>query len=172
MKRIFYNFTLFLIILSLAVIFSSCADNTGVSILGGETTCEEVSIDITPETSEIHNEETTEAETEHETEKETEVQAIQTTAENDVITEQIESEAIPEDTTTAPETENETEPETTEKVESKSGTEYLLNTNSKKFHHMSCKSGQKTKDVNRAYHTGTREEVIAKGYVPCKVCNP
>lgn len=172
MKRIFYNCTLLLIILSLAVIFSSCADSTGVSILGGVTTSEEESIDITPEISEIHNEETTESEATHEPEKQTEIQTIQTTAESDVITEQIESEAIPEDTTSDPETENETEPETTEKVESKAGNEYLLNTNTKKFHHMSCKSGQKTKDVNRAYHTGTREEVIAKGYVPCKVCNP
>ncbi len=77
-------------------------------------------------------------------------------------------------TDTKEESDSETEVETsaTEKVESKSVTEYLLNINSKKFHLLTCKSGQKTKEVNRTYHTGTREEVIAKGYTPCKACNP
>ena len=37
---------------------------------------------------------------------------------------------------------------------------------------MSCKSGQKTKAENRSYFTGTRDQIIAKGYQPCKNCNP
>lgn len=49
---------------------------------------------------------------------------------------------------------------------------YLLNINSKKFHYLSCKSGQKTKDHNRLYFTGTKDQIIAKGFSPCKKCNP
>ena len=50
--------------------------------------------------------------------------------------------------------------------------EYLINTNSKKFHYITCKSGQRTKESNRAYHSGMREELIEQGYSPCKSCNP
>lgn len=48
---------------------------------------------------------------------------------------------------------------------------YLLNTNTKKFHETYCSRGP-TKESNMAYYTGSRDEVIAKGYEPCKVCNP
>ena len=48
---------------------------------------------------------------------------------------------------------------------------YLLNTNSKKFHLISCKSGQKTKESNRSY-LSDREKIIEMGYSPCKSCNP
>jgi hypothetical protein len=72
------------------------------------------------------------------------------------------------------ETNNTAEKETVsaENTFAKDQNEYLLNTNSKKFHYMSCESGQKIKENNRAYHIGTREELIAEGYVPCKACNP
>ncbi len=206
MKKLFINLNILLFILSLMIVFSACAANTGVSIYGVDTSAEN-GIDISPVTDTVQTEEVTDAkaesealesktstvpettdpsvsETALETEIETAIDAIETVTEAEEITDQVESEVIPEETTApeteeeteaetaAPETEKQTEAEATEKVEDKSGTEYLLNTNSKKFHHISCKSGQKTKDVNRAYHTGTREEVIAKGYVPCKVCNP
>lgn len=49
---------------------------------------------------------------------------------------------------------------------------YILNTNTKKFHYPSCSSVGQMKEKNKAYFSGTREEVIAKGYVPCKNCNP
>lgn len=52
------------------------------------------------------------------------------------------------------------------------GTSYILNTNSMKFHEITCSYGQSTSDRNRLDFTGTREEVIAMGYVPCKSCNP
>ena len=48
---------------------------------------------------------------------------------------------------------------------------YVLNTNTKKFHETYCSRGP-TKESNKSYYTGTRDEVIAKGYEPCKVCNP
>lgn len=50
--------------------------------------------------------------------------------------------------------------------------DYVLNTNSKKFHYPSCSSAKQTKDSNKAYFTGTRDEVIKKGYSPCGRCCP
>ena len=50
--------------------------------------------------------------------------------------------------------------------------DYVLNTNSKKFHYPDCSSVGDMADKNRQYFSGTREEVIAMGYVPCKRCNP
>ena len=50
--------------------------------------------------------------------------------------------------------------------------DYVLNTNTKKFHKPSCYSVNKIKESNRKDYTGTREEVINKGYKPCKNCNP
>ncbi len=52
------------------------------------------------------------------------------------------------------------------------GTDYVLNTDSKKFHYPSCNSAKKIKDENKAYHTGTRDELIAMGYDPCGNCDP
>ncbi len=50
--------------------------------------------------------------------------------------------------------------------------DYVLNTNSKKFHYPDCSSVGDMADKNRQYFSGTREEVIAMGYDPCKRCNP
>lgn len=50
--------------------------------------------------------------------------------------------------------------------------EYILNTNTKKFHYPSCSSVQKMKDKNKQAFNGTREEAIAKGYSPCGNCHP
>lgn len=49
---------------------------------------------------------------------------------------------------------------------------YVLNKNTKKFHYASCSSAKRIKDSNRATFTGTREEVIRKGYSPCGNCHP
>lgn len=49
---------------------------------------------------------------------------------------------------------------------------YVVNTNTKKFHKPSCSSVKDIKESNRWDFTGTREELIEKGYVPCKRCNP
>ena len=53
-----------------------------------------------------------------------------------------------------------------------SGTTYVLNTNSKKFHYPTCSSVDQMSSSNRQDFTGTRDEVIAMGYDPCKRCNP
>ena len=65
------------------------------------------------------------------------------------------------------------EPEQEQQVsQSGGGTTYVLNTNSHKFHYQSCGSVKKMKDSNKAFHTGTRDEVIAMGYDPCGNCHP
>ena len=52
------------------------------------------------------------------------------------------------------------------------GTTYVLNTNTMKFHYPSCSSVDQMKEKNKEIYTGSREDVINMGYVPCKRCNP
>ena len=52
------------------------------------------------------------------------------------------------------------------------GQSYVLNHNTMKFHHPSCRHVPEIKPKNRIDVVMTREDVIAQGYVPCKVCNP
>lgn len=69
---------------------------------------------------------------------------------------------------TEPPTETQTEVPNRQPV----GKSYVLNTNSKKFHHTSCKSVKKIAAHNRSEYTGTRDELIAMGYSPCGNCHP
>ena len=57
-------------------------------------------------------------------------------------------------------------------AEGKGTTEYVLNTNSKKFHLPSCSSVGQMSPKNREDVEDTRENLIANGYDPCKRCNP
>ena len=50
--------------------------------------------------------------------------------------------------------------------------EYIANKNSKKFHYPYCSSVSSMSEKNKWYYEGTRDELIDKGYVPCKKCNP
>lgn len=50
--------------------------------------------------------------------------------------------------------------------------EYVLNTNTKKFHLPDCKSVETIKPGNYASGKYNREELISEGYKPCKNCNP
>ena len=52
------------------------------------------------------------------------------------------------------------------------GTEYILNTNTKKFHYPSCSSVKQMKVSNKKEYTGSRDDLIAQGYDTCKKCNP
>lgn len=52
------------------------------------------------------------------------------------------------------------------------GTDYIINTNTGKFHYPSCSSVDKMKESNKWYFTGTRDEVLARGYAPCQRCDP
>lgn len=49
---------------------------------------------------------------------------------------------------------------------------YVLNTNTKKFHRQTCSSISRIKDANRKEFDGTKEQLQADGYSPCKNCNP
>lgn len=48
---------------------------------------------------------------------------------------------------------------------------YVLKTNTKKFHYLSCSGAESINDSNRAEHTVTRNEVDAMCYEPCKRSN-
>ena len=50
--------------------------------------------------------------------------------------------------------------------------DYILNNNTGKFHELTCKNAKDIKESNREKITGTREELIKKGYSPCGGCNP
>ena len=50
--------------------------------------------------------------------------------------------------------------------------DYVLNTNSFKFHYPSCNSVEKIKPSNREDFTGTRQELIQRGYDSCGICHP
>lgn len=49
---------------------------------------------------------------------------------------------------------------------------YVLNTNSKKFHKITCDSVNDMSQKNRQDVTLTRDEIVELGYIPCKRCNP
>lgn len=46
---------------------------------------------------------------------------------------------------------------------------YVLNSSNHKFHKPSC---SKLPSTNRVDIESTRDDLIAQGYVPCKICNP
>lgn len=50
--------------------------------------------------------------------------------------------------------------------------DYVLNTSSCKFHYPSCDSVEKIKPSNREDFTGTRQELIQRGYDSCGICHP
>ena len=50
--------------------------------------------------------------------------------------------------------------------------QYVLNTNSKKFHYPSCSAVKKMSEDNKEKYSGVRGDLIKKGYEACKICNP
>lgn len=50
--------------------------------------------------------------------------------------------------------------------------DYILNVKNKKFHLPTCSAVNDIAAANRQDFTGTRDELIAKGYSPCGICNP
>lgn len=66
----------------------------------------------------------------------------------------------------------ETDPVETKDALSYVSGSYILNTNTKKFHHDWCSSAKKINASNKSNFTGSRSEIIAKGYEPCNNCNP
>ncbi|MBE6808287.1 MAG: hypothetical protein E7524_02330 [Ruminococcaceae bacterium] len=51
-------------------------------------------------------------------------------------------------------------------------TEYILNTNSKKFHTANCSLAKDIKASNKKLSKEDRSTLLEKGYSPCKGCNP
>ena len=49
---------------------------------------------------------------------------------------------------------------------------FILNTNTKKFHYPDCSSVNDIKEENKEVFTGSREELIEMGYLPCGRCKP
>lgn len=49
---------------------------------------------------------------------------------------------------------------------------YILNTNSNKFHLQDCTLAQDIKQANRQEYTGSRQELLDRGYTPCGGCKP
>ena len=49
---------------------------------------------------------------------------------------------------------------------------YVLNTNTKKFHHPACSSVKQMKEKNTATSNESRDVIIAMGYSPCGRCKP
>ncbi|MDO4807665.1 MAG: hypothetical protein Q4A07_10500 [Coriobacteriales bacterium] len=52
------------------------------------------------------------------------------------------------------------------------GQDYVLNTNTHKFHYPSCGHADTIRSYNRQDVHMTREEIVARGYTPCAHCSP
>ena len=50
--------------------------------------------------------------------------------------------------------------------------DYIINTNTGKFHYPWCSSVGKMNESNKWYYTGTHDDVVNMGYVPCQRCCP
>ena len=50
--------------------------------------------------------------------------------------------------------------------------DYVLNVKNKKFHKPSCTAANEIASANKQDFTGTREELIERGYSPCGQCKP
>ena len=69
--------------------------------------------------------------------------------------------------------EDKEEPEKPEKPETDAvDCDYVLNTNSMKFHYPDKSCSNRISDENKEYFSGTRDELIAEGYSPCGICKP
>lgn len=93
----------------------------------------------------------------------------QTQPETEPTTEPTEAEASSE---TAEEETTEAETTEEEATESEAAQDYVVNTNSGKFHYPDCGSAKRIKDSNRSDRHCTRDELIEQGYVPCGTCKP
>jgi hypothetical protein len=50
--------------------------------------------------------------------------------------------------------------------------DYIVNTNTGKFHYPSCSDVKRMKDSNKWQVTTTHDELVSEGYSPCGHCNP
>lgn len=74
---------------------------------------------------------------------------------------------------TEPPTESPTEaPTNPPVVDTPSTRDWVINTNTGKFHYPSCSHAKKIKSSNRWDYNGTRDDVVGMGYSPCGSCHP
>ena len=50
--------------------------------------------------------------------------------------------------------------------------DYILNVKNKKFHKPDCSAASDISNANKQDFTGTRDQLIARGYSPCGICRP
>ena len=50
--------------------------------------------------------------------------------------------------------------------------DYILNTNTKKFHYAGKSCAPKSDSKNYKEYSGTRDDLINEGYAPCGTCKP
>lgn len=67
---------------------------------------------------------------------------------------------------------DETGGESVDALASQQAVDYILNTNTKKFHDPDCSSVDQIEGKNKQSYSGSREDVIAMGYAPCQECDP
>ena len=72
----------------------------------------------------------------------------------------------------AEETEKKDRTESADSDEKEAKKEYVLNTNTHKFHKPDCAGVKDMKVKNRKTYKGKRSELLEEGYSPCKSCNP
>lgn len=67
---------------------------------------------------------------------------------------------------------SEEEEESTARNGNTTNVEYILNTNTHKYHKPSCSSVTETNEKNREAYTGNKTELEKQGYEPCSRCRP
>ena len=85
-----------------------------------------------------------------------------------LIVETTEEESVTESTTTAS---NDSDSSGSGEI-NEDNCDYIANTNTYKFHRPYCKSVKQMKEKNKWYFVGDRQDLIDRGYVPCKNCDP
>ncbi len=120
---------------------------------------------------------TGESKKEEATEKQVEEKKTETVDSKDQEKKVVESEAAKQDTqvvqeSSAKDAETQAVSESQPVVPQSAAQQYILNTNTKKFHIPGCGSVAKMKEKNKQVFYGTREEAIAAGYDPCGNCHP
>lgn len=51
-------------------------------------------------------------------------------------------------------------------------TTYIVNINTGKFHYPDCPSVNQMNDENKREYSGDRDDLVSRGYRPCKKCEP
>lgn len=51
-------------------------------------------------------------------------------------------------------------------------TDYIVNTNTGKFHYPDCPGVDQMIETNKLYYSGNKENLLEYGYTPCGRCNP